>query len=127
MAEGFFRHHGGDKLEVFSAGVVPIGVDERAIAVMGELGIDISNHTSNFLKEYLRDRFDYVITVCDNAAERCPIFPGETTRLHWPFEDPYFAEGTREQELDRFRQVRDKIGRQVKSWLSSNNLLSERL
>lgn len=124
MAEGFFRYHGGEKVEVFSAGVAPIGVDERAIAVMGEIGIDISGHTSNFLKEYLRDTFDYVITVCDSAAERCPTFPGETTRLHWPFEDPYFAEGTREQELARFRSVRDKIGRQVKSWLSENELLS---
>lgn len=124
MAEGFFRHHGGENVEVFSAGVAPIGVDERAIAVMGEIGIDISGHTSNFLKEYLRDTFDYVITVCDSAAERCPTFPGETTRLHWPFEDPYFAEGTREQELARFRTVRDKIGQQVKSWLSEKELLS---
>lgn len=125
MAEGFFRHYGGDQVEVLSAGVAPIGVDDRAIAVMNELGIDISGHTSNFLKQYLRDAFDYVITVCDSAAERCPIFPGETTRLHWPFEDPYFAEGTREEELARFRQVRDKIGARIERWLTEKGLRSD--
>ena len=124
MAEGFLRHYGDSSLDIRSAGIAPIGVDERATAVMGELGIDISGQTSNFLKEYVREKFDFVITVCDSAAERCPTFPGETIRLHWPFEDPYFAEGTREQELARFREVRDKIGSKVQSWLAEQDRLT---
>lgn len=119
MAEGFFRHHGGDGVEVYSAGVKPIGVDLRAIEAMKELGMDISSHTSNQMNEYLDRQFDFVITVCDNAAEQCPVFPGETTRLHWPFEDPYFAEGTPQEQAAHFRRIRDQIGEKVTSWLNS--------
>lgn len=124
MAEGFFRHFGEAHVEVLSAGVAPIGVDPRAIASMQELGIDISDHTSNQMKEYLDREFDFVITVCDNAAEQCPVFPGDTTRLHWPFVDPYFAEGTPEEQAAHFRTVRDEIGARVKTWLAEQGRLA---
>jgi arsenate reductase len=117
MAEGLFREYGNGKIAVRSAGINPIGVNPRAVQVMHEIGIDISQHTSNNLTEYLNDDFDYVITVCDNANESCPVWPGKAKRLHWPFDDPHYAEGSEEEVLNEFRRVRDLIGEKIKSWL----------
>lgn len=127
MAEGFFRHHflsRGDTesaASVKSAGLEPHGVNPHAIKVMAEAGVDISEHTSNHLEEYLELDFDYVITVCDNAAANCPTFPGPAKRLHWPFDDPASATGTEDEILDEFRRVRDEIGRKIESWLNQNS------
>lgn len=122
MAEGFFRHYGGDRIDVFSAGTEPKSVDPTAVRVMKEIGIDISRQTSNHASEYLDRPFDYVITVCDNAARNCPRFPGLGTRLHWPFDDPAKVTGSEEQRLAVFRRIRDEIGIRIKNWLEKVRL-----
>ena len=109
MAEGILRHMAGDDFEVASAGVAPSHVRPEAIRVMGELGIDISGHRSKSADEFLGQEFDYVITVCDNANEQCPVFPGKTKRTHWSFEDPAAVQGDEPARLTAFRQVRDAI------------------
>lgn len=109
MAEGLLRHVAGDKFEVESAGTIASFVRPQAIAAMAEIGIDISGNRSKCLDEFLGQPFDYVITVCDNAAENCPVFPGPAKRIHWSFEDPAEAEGTDQEQLAVFRRVRDKI------------------
>ena len=93
MAEGLLRHEGGDRFEVYSAGTKPSTVRPEAIAVMHEIGIDISGHRSKSVDEFAGRELDYVITVCDNAKESCPVFPAKTLRMHWPFEDPAGVEG----------------------------------
>ena len=109
MAEGLLRHDGGERFEVFSAGVEPSHVRPQAIEAMREIGIDISGHRSKSVEEFAGQEFDYVITVCDNANERCPVFPGKTERIHWSFDDPAAASGSEEERLDVFRRVRDEI------------------
>ncbi len=109
MAEGLLRHIAGDRFEVVSAGTVASLVRPQAIAVMNEIGIDISNHRSKSLDEFLDTPFDYVITVCDNANESCPIFPGPARRIHWSFNDPAAAVGTEEEIINEFRRVRGEI------------------
>src|SRR6266576_1312276 len=93
MAEGLLRHLAGDRFEVASAGVEPASIKPEAIEVMRESGMDISGHRSKSVDEFLNKSFDYVITVCDNANQRCPIFPGKARRLHWSIEDPASLEG----------------------------------
>ncbi len=124
IAEGFFRHYGRDQVEVFSAGLEPKGVNPRAIQVMKEVGVDISRHTSEYLSKYIGQSFDYIITVCDNAAANCPVFPGAGTKLHWPFDDPAEAVGWEEEILTVFRRVRDEIGTTVKYWLENDSELA---
>ena len=109
MAEGLLRDLAGERFEVFSAGTEVTHVKPQAIKVMKELGIDISGQESKTLERYLGEPFDYVITVCDDANEACPFFPGARRRLHWSFEDPAAAEGSEEQRLGVFRKVRDQI------------------
>jgi arsenate reductase len=109
MAEGILRHYGGDKFEVFSAGTRPSKVNETAILVMKEIGIDISAHRSKGLEEFLGRSFDYIITVCDKAAQECPAFSGRGKRLHWPFPDPPHDREVTEEILAEFRKVRDAI------------------
>jgi len=109
MAEGLLRHDSGDRFEVFSAGTKPTHVRPEAIAVMRELGIDISGQRSKSVDEFAGQDFDYVVTVCDNAQASCPIFPGNTKQIHWSFEDPAAAEGSPEQRLAAFRRVRDEL------------------
>ena len=109
MAEGLLRHDAGDRFTVESAGTKPSHVRTEAIAVMKELGIDISGHRSKSVEEFARTEFDYVLTVCDNAKESCPVFPGHANRLHKNFEDPAAAEGTEAARLAVFRRVRDEI------------------
>ena len=112
MAEGLLRHLGndaGDCFEVESAGTRPSRVRPEAIAVMREVGVDISGHRSKSVDEFAGQRFDYVLTVCDNARESCPIYPGHANRLHRSFDDPAAVEGSEEERLAAFRRVRDEI------------------
>ena len=109
MAEGLLRHEAGDRFEVFSAGTKPGQVRPEAIAVMRELGIDLSGHRSKHVDEFAGQAFDYVLTVCDNAKESCPIYPGHTNRLHRSFDDPAAAQGSEPERLAVFRRVRDEI------------------
>ena len=109
MAEGLLRDMSGDRMEVFSAGVEASFVRPQAIEAMRERGIDITGQRSKSVDEFAGQKFDYVITVCDNARERCPIFPSETERIHWSFDDPAQAEGDDETVLAVFRRVRDEI------------------
>ena len=109
MAEGLLRHEAGDRFEVFSAGTKPSIVRPEAISVMNEIGIDISGHRSKSVDEFTGEQLDYVITVCDNAKESCPIFPGTTKRIHWPLEDPASVRGSEDERRTEFRKVRDQI------------------
>jgi arsenate reductase len=116
MAEGLLRVIGGDKFEVESAGIAPTSVRPEAIEAMREIGIDISGHRSKSVEEFLDQEFDYVITVCDNANENCPIFPGKAERIHWSFNDPAAVEGSDEKRLTAFRKVRDEIRDRLNTW-----------
>lgn len=109
MAEGVLRHYGSERYEVFSAGAKPSQVNPVAIQVMREIGIDISNHRSKHVDELKEQSFDYVITVCDNAKESCPFFPGHAKRLHWEFPDPPHDQQITEGVIEEFRKVRDMI------------------
>ncbi len=115
MAEGVLRHYGSSRYEVFSAGTKPSQVNPVAIQVMKEIGIDISKHRSKHVDEFKGLTFDYVITVCDNAKESCPFFPGNTKRLHWEFPDPPHGEAVTESVIEEFRKVRDMIHTKFKS------------
>lgn len=109
LAEGYLRYFAGDKANIYSAGIETHGVNPKAIQVMAEDDIDISGHTSNHVDEYIKIPFDYVITVCDNANEACPFFPGKVERFHYNFPDPAKAKGTPDEIMDEFRRVRDLI------------------
>jgi arsenate reductase len=113
MAEGLLRHLAGDRFEVMSARTEATHVRPQAVRAMDELRIDISGQESKTLESYLGEPFDYVITVCDDANEACPVFPGAKRRLHWSFEDPSAATGTEEDGLNVFRPVRDRIQERV--------------
>jgi arsenate reductase (thioredoxin) len=115
MAEGLLRHLAGDRFEAMSAGTEATRVRPLAIRAMDEIGVDISEQESKTLDRYLQEPVDYVITVCDDANEACPFFPGAQNRLHWSFEDPSRAEGSEEERLEVFRRVRDGI----KDWVQS--------
>ena len=109
MAEGLLRHLAGGRFEVMSAGTEATSVRPEAIFAMAELGVDISGQTSKTMEQYLGEPFDYVVTVCDDANETCPVFPGAENRLHWSFQDPSRAQGSDEERLEVFRTVRDEI------------------
>jgi arsenate reductase len=109
IAEGYLRHFAGNTATIYSAGSETHGVNPKAIQVMAEDGIDIGQHTSNNVDEYITIPFDYVITVCDNANEACPFFPGNVERFHHNFPDPAKATGDAEQVMNEFRSVRDLI------------------
>lgn len=117
MAEGLLRDIAGDRFEVFSAGIEPTRVHPLAIKAMAERGIDISKQTSKSASDLLSEHFSYIITVCDDAKEKCPTFPGVAVRLHWPFEDPAKATGSEEEQLEVFRKVRDQIKDRIENWL----------
>jgi arsenate reductase (thioredoxin) len=119
MAEGFLRQLAGDRFEVASAGTEATRVHPLAIRAMRDVGFDISLHTSKTVDSLLDRPWDYVITVCDSANERCPLFPGRTTRLHWSFDDPSQATGTEDERLDTFRRVRDEIQTRLGAWLTT--------
>ncbi len=109
MAEGLLRHLAADRFEVYSAGTEATFVRPEAVSVMAELGVDISGQESESLDRYLDEPFDHVVTVCDDANEACPVFPGAKNRLHWSFRDPSRAAGSDEERLGAFREVRDEI------------------
>jgi len=109
MAEGWTRHLKSDVIEAYSAGVWPVGVSSRAIQVMAEAGVDISSHTSNHVDDFLEIDFDYVITLCDNARENCPVFSSRAKIIHKPFEDPTFVVGNTDEIMRAFRRTRDQI------------------
>jgi len=119
MAEGLLRHEGGAPFEVHSAGTHPTSVRPEAIAVMSELGIDLSQHWSKSVDQFRGQDFDFVITVCDNANAACPHFPGNTRRLHWPFEDPAAVAGSPAEKLAAFRHVRDQIQAKVREFIKA--------
>jgi arsenate reductase len=114
MAEGVLRHYGGENFEVFSAGTVASHVNQNAIRVMEEIGIDISMQKSKGLEGFLDQTFDFVITVCDNAKETCPFFPGARRQIHWSFPDPPQTEEPNDEYLREFRKVRDMIHKKFK-------------
>ncbi len=117
MGEGLLRSLAGESVDVFSAGARPSKVNPFAIEAMRERGIDISAHTSDDLKQYLTKEFDYVITVCDRAAETCPMFPGAAERIHWGFPDPGAVDGDERDILQSFITVRDGMEDKLSEWL----------
>ncbi len=120
MAEGLLRELGEGKFDAESAGVAPSSVRPEAVEAMREIGIDISGHRSKSADEFVRQQFDYIITVCDNAKETCPVFPGQATRIHQSFEDPPPATvGDYESRLKIFRRVRDEIREWLKEFTHS--------
>lgn len=116
MAEGLLRARGDERFEVYSAGTRPTSVRDEAVEVMREAGVDIGAHRSKSVEEFEGREFDYVITVCDNARETCPVFPGRAERIHWSFDDPAAVEGTSEERLAVFRRVRDEIDARLREW-----------
>jgi arsenate reductase (thioredoxin) len=118
MAEGFLRHLGGDAVEAASAGTEPGELHPLAVDVMAEAGIDISGQRAKAVDDFVQQRFDYVITVCDDAREACPFFPGAARRLHWSLPDPSAASGSREERLSVFQAVRDEVRRRVEEFLT---------
>lgn len=120
IAEGYLRYYAKDKAAIFSAGIETHGVNPKAIFVMKEDGIDISNHTSNNIEEYRDVDFDYVITVCDNAKENCPFFSSKAKKFHHNFPDPAKATGSNEEIMQQFRIVRDLIKIYCKNFVAEN-------
>ena len=119
MAEGLLRQMAGDRFVVFSAGTRPVGLNPNAVAAMAEIGIDIAGSRSKAVDEFAGQRFDYVITVCDNAKESCPIFLGGGTRIHQSFEDP--AAAPKESQLAKFQEVRDQIATWMSDFVRTKN------
>ena len=126
MAEGLLREMGGDGVEAASAGVAPTQVRAEAIEAMKEIGIDISDHRSKSSDEFANQPFDYVITVCDNAQQQCPTFPGATRRIHWPLEDPATVTGDHEARLQAFRVARDELRERLGEFVKSELKAPER-
>ena len=121
MAEGFLRALAGDRFEAQSAGTETTRVHPLAIQVMAERGIDISRHTSKAYDGLAHESWDYLVTVCDDANERCPFVPGSAKRRHWSFEDPAHASGADDQRLATFRRVRDEIEARITEWIRSES------
>lgn len=121
MAEGILRHIAGDRFEVESAGTAPSRVRPEAIEAMSEIGIDISSYRSKSVDEFSSQPFDQIITVCDNAKENCPVFPGRANRIHWSFEDPAAVNGTETEQLDAFRRIRDEIRERLRRFVMDTN------
>jgi len=120
MAEAFLRKYAGDRFDVYSAGLVHRSINPLTIQVMAELGLDLSGLTSKDLKSFIgKASFTYMITVCAQAEESCPIFPGMGTRLHWDIEDPSKFAGPNEERVAKFREVRDQLDERVHLWLAS--------
>jgi arsenate reductase (thioredoxin) len=118
MAEGLLRYAAGPGWEVYSAGTKPTRVRAEAIAVMREVGIDISSYRSKSVDEFLGRDFDYVITVCDNARETCPVFPATTKQIHWSIQDPAAVEGTKEDRLKAFRFARNELQGRLRAFVT---------
>ena len=123
MAEAFLRKYGGDRFEPYSAGLEPKGLNPLTVRVMSEVGIDVSAQKSKGVEVYLGKKlFQHLITVCDDADRNCPtIWPGVSNRMHWSFQDPATLEGTEEEKLAKFREVRDLIEKKIRSWLAEQS------
>ncbi|HTX80276.1 MAG TPA: arsenate reductase ArsC [Longilinea sp.] len=122
MAEALLRHYAGDQFDAYSAGLEASEINPMTRQVINELAIDMRGQYSKPLTTYIgKTHFDYLITVCSKAEERCPIFPGMGVRLHWQFDDPAAFNGTEEQKLDEFRRVRDQIQSRVQAWIADQN------
>ncbi len=118
IAEAFLRKYAGDQFEVYSGGLEPKPINPLTIRVMDEIGVDISGQYSKPLAQFMgKVHFGYLITVCSDSEDKCPVFPGMGTRLHWPFEDPAAFIGTEEEKLAKFREIRDQIEEKVVAWL----------
>lgn len=122
MAEGLLRSMAGGRFEVYSAGTEATRVRPEAMRVAEEIGIDIKSHESKPLDRYLGEAFDWVITVCDEATEACPVFPGPAQRLHWSLPDPSAAKGSEEERLAAFRAVRDRLGDLIRGFVTPSNV-----
>ena len=120
IVEGYLRKFAGDKAEIYSAGIETHGVNPKAIETMKEDGIDISHQTSNNVSEYSNIDFDFIITVCDNAKEQCPVFPSSAKKFHQNFIDPAKAIGTQEEIKEQFRKVRDEIKNYCQNFVAEN-------
>ena len=120
IAEGYLRNLAGNIFEVTSAGLNPSIVNPKAIQVMAEDNIDISSHSSKNVDQFMGQKFDYIITVCDNAKEHCPVFPGSGKRIHWSFRDPADATGTEDEILEVFRTVRDQIKKKLTEFVDGS-------
>lgn len=121
MAEAFLRQLAGDRFEVYSAGLEPKGIHPMTRQVLAEVGLDMSGQTSKDLAQFLgRVYFGYLITVCSNAEARCPVFPGMSVRMYWPFDDPAAITGAANEQLAGFRRVRDEIAARIQAWLQTN-------
>lgn len=120
MGEGLFRREGRGAYQVESAGTKPGHVRPEAITVMSELGIDLTGHRSKSVNEFDGQSFDYVVTVCDNARDNCPVFPAGAERIHWSFEDPAAVQGTEEERLAAFRRIRDQIQAKVQDFYATH-------
>ena len=120
IAEGYLQRYAGDKARVYSAGVEVHGVNPRAVQIMANDGIDISQHTSNHVDEYMDVQFDYIITVCDNAKENCPYFPSKAQRFHYNFPDPAKASGTEQEIMQEFERVREMIKTYAAKFIDQN-------
>ena len=120
MADGLAKHLGGDRFEIYSAGLEAHGLNSRAIKVMNEIGIDISNHTSNEIDPKLLAEMDYGITLCGDAEESCPLTPPSVTKMHWPFPDPAKATGTEDEIIEQFRIVRDAIAKRLEEFFQES-------
>jgi len=121
MAEGLLRHMAGDKFEVYSAGSHPSRLHPASVAVMAEWNIDITHHTSEPINDYLETGIDIVITVCDNAQQICPTFPGNVKRIHWGLDDPYHGWGAEPEDLLPYREIRDELKDRIKVFLTEQN------
>lgn len=120
IAEGYLRYFAFDKANSYSAGIQTHGVNPKAIEIMKKDGIDISKHTSNNINEYLDIDFDFVITVCDKAKQSCPYFPTKAVKLHYNFPDPGKAEGTDQEIMEQFREVREMIRKYIKNFVNES-------
>lgn len=123
MAEAFLRKYGGERFEAHSAGLEPKGLNPFTVQVMNEVGIDVSSQESKGVETYLgKVLFQHLITVCDDADKNCPtVWPGVNNRMHWSFQDPAAVEGTDEEKLAKFREIRDQIEAKIKDWLSEQS------
>lgn len=125
MAEGYLRHVAGDEYEVLSAGTAPVGLNPLAVEAMREIGIDISRQTSKDVSQFLGIHIPFVVTVCDRAKESCPIFPGAFQFISWTLEDPAAVQGSHEEKLAAFREVRDEIARRIQQQFLTKALVAE--
>ncbi len=113
IAEGIAKHLGGNRVEIYSAGLEAHGLNPRAIKVMDEIGVGISKHTSDEIDQKLLNTMDYAITLCGDAEDRCPLTPPSVTKMHWPFDDPAQAVGTEAEIMEQFRLIRDAIAKRI--------------